>query len=327
MTELISDVLNLAQARHAFDVPRALPDVAADSIATVHRRLDRVGMSGIELALLRPGRDGVPIRIPARAEAPVSLDDPDAKGIHMSRLFLRLQEVLDRQEFTPQAVEEVLAGFVSSHHEISQSAFLAVEFEHLVRRPSLLSDHSAWRSYPVRIESRSGAGSTDHTLRVRLTYSSTCPCSAALSRQLIQDRFLEAFGGHRVAKIDEVTAWLGTQQAIAALPHSQRSHADVTVRLAAGPEEYPVDRLIENAESALGTAVQTVVKRADEQEFARLNAEQLMFCEDAARLLARSLDELQDAADYHISVRHLESLHPHDAVAVVTKGVEGGFTA
>ena len=327
MSELLSHVLNLAQARAAFDVPRMLPDVAEDSIAGVPRTLDRVGMAGIELALKRTGPDGVAIRIPARAEATISLDDPDAKGIHMSRLFLRVQEVFDNRDFSPLSVREALAGFVESHHEISRSAFLALEFEHLVRRSSLLSDLSGWRSYPVRIEARGSRGRAAHTLRVRLTYSSTCPCSAALSRQLIQEGFREAFGDARDVSVEDVAAWLGTQRAIAALPHSQRSHADVTVRLSETIDQYPIDLLIDRCETALGTAVQTAVKRVDEQEFARLNAQQLMFCEDAARLLARALDEFELAADYHVRVQHLESLHPHDAIAVVTKGVEGGFTA
>lgn len=327
MSELLSDALNLAAARHAYDRPRVLPDIAEDSIAGVRKTLDRVGMSGIELALLRTGTDGRTMQIPARAEAAVSLDDPEAKGIHMSRLFLRLQEVFDSRDFSPAAVEEALAGFVASHRDVSGSAFLAVCFEHLVRRPSLLSDLSGWRSYPVRIEAEGNAAATTHALRVRLTYSSTCPCSAALSRQLIQERFLDSFGDRRNVSVDDVTAWLGTQRAIAALPHSQRSHADVTVRLADGLAEYPIDRIIDRCEGAVGTAVQTAVKRADEQEFARLNAEQLMFVEDASRLLARSLDDLPGITDYRVSVRHLESLHPHDAFATVVKGIEGGFRA
>ncbi|MBA3312540.1 MAG: GTP cyclohydrolase FolE2 [Planctomycetota bacterium] len=327
MSELLSDVLNLAQAQSAFDAPRVLPDVTADSVAAVRRTLDRVGMSGIELVLRRTDSDGVAVRVPARAEAAVSLDDAEAKGIHMSRLFLRLQEEFDRRDFGPAAVEDVLAGFIKSHHEISRSAFLAVDFEHLVRRPSLLSDLSGWRSYPVRIEATGDAVETTHVLRVRLTYSSTCPCSAALSRQLVQERFSQAFGERTTVPVGDVAAWLGTQQAIAALPHSQRSHADVAVRLNRIGDEYPVDRIIEVCEAALGTAVQTAVKRVDEQEFARRNAEQLMFCEDAARLLAEALDDVGDVDDYHVRVRHLESLHPHDAVAVVTKGVEAGFRA
>ena len=47
--------------------------------------------------------------------------------------------------------------------------------------------------------------------------------------------------------------------------------------------------LIDRVEQALGTPVQTVVKREDEQAFARLNGENLMFCEDAARRMAAAL--------------------------------------
>jgi GTP cyclohydrolase I len=101
----------------------------------------------------------------------------------------------------------------------------------------------------------------------------------------------------------------------------------VTVRLAGGLGEYPIDRIIDRCEAAVGTPVQTAVKRADEQEFARLNAEQLMFVEDASRLLARALDDLAEVEDYKVVVRHLESLHPHDAVATIVKGIDGGFRA
>lgn len=326
MSDLVSDLLNIARAPSQFGSARLLPDIAEDSIAEVRKRIDRVGMSGIEIAIRRTGPDGIAIRTPARAEATVSLDDPNAKGIHMSRLFLHLQEVLDSQDLIPGTVENVLRRFVDSHQEISHSAFLAIEFEHLTRRASLLSELSAWRNYPVRVESSLKDGEFTHTLRVQLTYSSTCPCSAALSRQLIQERFQEIFSDRSTVSVDEVSAWLTTQQAIAALPHSQRSHADVTIRLT-GAEKYPIDLLIDACELALGTAVQAAVKRADEQEFARLNAEQLMFCEDAARIVAQALDDVSIADDYLVRVRHLESLHPHDAIAVVTKGVKGGFEA
>jgi len=327
MSELLSDILNLARAQSAFDAPRVLPDVAADSVATVRRPLDRVGMSGIELALRRTASDGSTVRVPARADASVSLDDADVKGIHMSRLFLRLQAELDQREFSPAAVEHVLRGFIESHRDMSRTAFVGLDFEHLVRRPSLLSELASWRSYPIRVEADFDGVKTTHRLRLRLTYSSTCPCSAALSRQLIQERFVGAFAERPTISLDEVTAWLGTQQAIAALPHSQRSHADVTVQFRNSGDDYRIDALIDLCESTLGTAVQTAVKRVDEQEFARRNAEQLMFCEDAARLLAQTLDGIDDVADFHIHVRHLESLHPHDAVAVATKGVSGGFRA
>ncbi|WP_205192559.1 GTP cyclohydrolase, FolE2/MptA family, partial [Burkholderia sp. LMG 13014] len=72
---------------------------------------------------------------------------------------------------------------------------------------------------------------------------------------------------------------------------------------------------------ALGTPVQTAVKRADEQAFAVLNGENLMFVEDAARRVQAALDGRH--ASPHVHVRHLESLHPHDAVAWAAPVREG----
>ena len=325
MSSLVSDVLNLSSAPTLEPATRILPDVADDSVAAIAKTLDRVGMDGIEVALRWIDDDGVTIRVPGRAEATVSLDDPAVKGIHMSRLFLALQDGLDSGPLTPVLLNNVLERFLVSHEGISRRSFVALDFEHLTRRESLLSGHSGWRSYPIHIETSRGQERDGHLLRLRITYSSTCPCSAALSRQLIQEGFCEAFQDHRAVPIEQVAAWLGTQQAIAALPHSQRSHAEVTVRLSDDATNYPIDDLIECCETALGTAVQAAVKRPDEQEFARLNAEQLMFCEDAARILARALDGAENVEDYHVRVRHLESLHPHDAVAEITKGIEGGL--
>ena len=67
-----------------------------------------------------------------------------------------------------------------------------------------------------------------------------------------------------------------------------------------------------------GTPVQTAVKREDEQAFARLNAENLMFCEDAARRVAAALSADPRIQRFDAEVAHFESLHAHDAVARVT---------
>ncbi|KUJ91951.1 MAG: putative GTP cyclohydrolase, partial [Pseudomonas sp. 63_8] len=64
-----------------------------------------------------------------------------------------------------------------------------------------------------------------------------------------------------------------------------------------------------------GTPVQTAVKRADEQAFALANGQNLMFCEDAARRLHRTLRQLPQASAFRLKVVHAESLHAHDAVA------------
>ncbi len=77
-----------------------------------------------------------------------------------------------------------------------------------------------------------------------------------------------------------------------ATPHSQRSVAEIKVQLNHKVTDFPVIALIDAIEDALQTPVQAAVKRADEQEFARLNGQNLMFCEDAARRLKHSLNQL-----------------------------------
>jgi len=72
-------------------------------------------------------------------------------------------------------------------------------------------------------------------------------------------------------------------------------------------------------EETIGTPVQTMVKRSDEQEFARLNADNLIFCEDAARKLKAMLEKSGWVKDYWFKVEHQESLHAHNAVVIDQK--------
>jgi GTP cyclohydrolase I len=145
-----------------------------------------------------------------------------------------------------------------------------------------------------------------------------------LARQLLQQQFLEDFSDHRWLSVSQAMRWLGSQGTLAT-PHSQRSHAEVAVVLAEGCTEFPITQMINAIESAVATPVQAAVKRSDEQEFARLNGENLMFCEDSARRIRVALEQIPLFVDYRVQASHLESLHPHDAVAIVVKGVPGGL--
>lgn len=305
--------------------PRLLPDVAARSTASVQGVLDFVGMSGVDVAVRRRDEHGHILLAPAEADAFVSLDDPLAKGIHMSRLFLRLHEALDAEELSPKLLERVLESFVQSHANLSRSSLVRLRYDHLCRQPSLVSDHSAWRHYPVEIESSLVEGRVRHALSLRVTYSSTCPCSAALAKQILRDQFEREFAGECALAPRQVAEWIESERMNYPTPHSQRSHADVDVVLDRAEVSFPVNDLIEVVETAVATAVQSVVKRIDEQRFAEINGENLMFCEDSARRIREAVEGVDYVKDYRIRVEHLESLHPHDAVAVVVKGLPGGF--
>ena len=90
-----------------------------------------------------------------------------------------------------------------------------------------------------------------------------------------------------------------------------------------GGDRKPHDEI----ENSLKTPVQATVKREDEQAFALLNGSNLMFCEDAGRRIQTALNHDERILDYWARCTHYESLHPHNAVSVVTKGLEGGYVA
>ena len=79
--------------------------------------------------------------------------------------------------------------------------------------------------------------------------------------------------------------------------------------------------------NALRTETQVMVRREDEQAFAELNGAKVKFVEDAARLLFAHLNEETRIIDFRVVCSHFESLHSHDAVAVLCRGVDGGFRA
>ncbi|MFN2334318.1 MAG: GTP cyclohydrolase, FolE2/MptA family, partial [Wenzhouxiangellaceae bacterium] len=78
-----------------------MPDVAAQPHKQPAGTLDWVGMNNIEMPVRLPGPDGEVIQTPARISAFVDLIDPEARGIHMSRLYLHLQRILAEYALTP----------------------------------------------------------------------------------------------------------------------------------------------------------------------------------------------------------------------------------
>ena len=308
------------------DSTKQMPDVASNSMVDhIHSTLDWVGMSEIHLPARVSDTLAGERPVSTSIQAYVNLANPDAKGIHMSRLFLMLEETFGDHSVSAASIEQLLRNFLETHEGLSTRGFVQLDFEYSMRRPALKSSYSGWKSYPVSIKGTLCEQGMRIEMYVEVPYSSTCPCSAALSRQLIQEQFRKDF---QEGKIDAeaVYEWLGTEEGIVATPHSQRSIAQVRVLLDhTEGSAFPITALIDSIEGALKTPVQTAVKRVDEQEFALLNGQNLMFCEDAARRLKQAIDPQSCYKDFWLRVNHLESLHAHNAVAIVTKEVDGGY--
>jgi len=306
---------------------RAMPDVAAHAVPDSAAVLDWVGMDAIEVpvSIVAPG--GRLIQAPGNVSAYVNLNQPQARGIHMSRLYLHVDKQLTDEPLSPRSIHRLLRDFLDSHQGLSDSAWVRIRFDYMVRRPALVSDKQGWRRYPVIISATHERGHFTLELATEVVYSSTCPCSAALARQLIQEQFRRDFPSSTPLEYQRVVDWLGSEQGINATPHSQRSLLQLRARLLPSFADFPIVDLIDLLEGALATPVQTAVKREDEQAFARLNGANLMFCEDAGRRVRAALLNDDRITDFWARAIHQESLHPHDAVAVVSKGVAGGYGA
>lgn len=302
--------------RDAMKKPLLLPDVAQEKIVNLGS-LDWVGMNDIHLPIevLVEGRS---TQIMGRVRVEVSLDEPTSRGIHMSRLFLLIQKSLTQQPIDLPFLQKLTSHLLESHKELSLNSRIEIKFQIPVRRSALKSDHWAWRSYPLIFKIENKKGKIRSFVSAHVLYSSTCPASAALARQLVVEEIKKEFKDQSQVKLDKICDWLNAGDGAIATPHAQRSRARVKVEVLEGINFNAVD-LINLIEDSLQTPVQGAVKRIDEQEFARRNGKNLMFCEDAARRVARALDQMDQILGYRAQFEHFESLHSHNAVSSVSR--------
>ena len=258
--------------------------------------IQQVGIHNFRLPLRFLNRDGAPLMLETSVTGTVSLE-AHKKGINMSRVmrtFYEHQEEL----FSLDLLENILHDYRTSLGSLE--AYLILRFNYPMVNESLRSGLTGYQYYQVALEARMDrAGAVRKFIRFDFVYSSTCPCSYELSQHAIQERN------------------------IAAVPHSQRSVARVSVELS---DFLWIEDLRDLCLEALKTETQVMVKREDEQAFAELNAAYLKFVEDAVRLLHEQLDPDPRIKDFKVVASHQESLHSHDAVSVLVKGVRGGFT-
>lgn len=299
---------------------KVLPDIAKSISTSPHLTLDWVGMGAVEGSVLVEGS-----RVPCDIDVYVDLIDPKSKGIHMSRLYLASAEELQSEELNFRQINDLLVRLVEEQGGLSSQSRLRLDFKLPLMRKALVSNTEGERHYPITIEAYAGKNESgqgyefDLKVEFKLLYSSTCPCSAALSRQLVESNWKKFASSQDSIDAGVVSDWLKKESSIVATPHAQRSEAHVKV---SPRNEFRISDLKDWVDSienlVLKTPVQTAVKREDEQEFARLNGTNLMFCEDAARKLGVWLGDQAVFSKYWARVEHQESLHSHNAVSEIS---------
>lgn len=280
----------------------SLPDMmeaAHDAIQGANVPIQQVGIHNFKLPLNYRTKSGEILTLETSVTGTVSLE-AELKGINMSRIMRTFYDHKD-EVTTGEWMGKVLKNYLRNID--SKDARLKIAFSYPMQRESLRSGLSGYQFYHVAFEGvMTRDGRYRRFIHFDFVYSSACPCSAELSEHARDLR-----GAYTV-------------------PHSQRSKARVTVEEAEGKKIW-IEDIHAHCLNALQTETQVMVKREDEQAFAELNGAYLKFVEDAARLLYREFDADKRIADFRIACSHLESLHSHDAVSVICKGVKGGFTA
>ena len=262
----------------------------------------------------------------AKLSLQVSLDKASHRGIHMSRLYLLLHKNFAKKPVTFSLIKKTLQEGIKSQKGDSSSGFLSVHSRWPVLRKALKSSVKGWREYPFFMEVFYSSQKKKFEFFVggEVLYSSTCPCSASLSLNLIKNNFANKLNSQKAFTKTEILEKMSEKDFLTATPHAQKSSAFFKVKLKeshAFSTDFSLIKLIDEIEACLGTAVQTAVKREDEAEFARKNASNLMFCEDAVRRLGILFKEKKSFKAYSIRVEHYESLHPFTVKSEITKGM------
>lgn len=275
----------------------SLPDLQNDVYGGIKKNIEHVGIHNFRLPLKYDKKDGGTIELETRVTGTVSLDAA-ARGVNLSRVILTFYKFKDR-DFNTELLEEILQAYREKIGSFDARIFL--NFSYPIIQKSLRTDNEGYQYYNVTIEvNLNRNGEFTRKIHFDFVYSSACPCSNELSEHARKYR-------NR-----------------AAIPHSQRSVARIT---AVYDKHIWIEDLQQLCLNALKTETQVAVKRSDEQAFAELNGSNPKFVEDAARLLYRELSNNETVLDFRVILSHLESLHSHDAISVISKGVEGGLTS
>ncbi len=288
------------------DYQASLPDLMSpehNDAAHILAPIQQVGIAGFRLPLHYAAADKESsLALETRVSGTVSLP-AHQRAINMSRIIRTFYE-FEAEVFSLDTLPKVLTRFVETVG--SPSARLRLDFSFPMLQRSLRSGLAGYQYYDCAFEAQLTRGADGQEEKLRrwirfdFVYSSACPCSSELAEHARQSR------------------------GVFAVPHSQRSRARVWVEAAVGAS-LGVEDVQAACLRALQTETQVMVRRPDEQAFAELNGAHVKFVEDAARLLHREFSSDGRVRDFQIICSHLESLHSHDAVAVICKGVPGGF--
>ncbi len=207
----------------------------------------------------------------------------DFRGTHMSRFLEVLQEI-GVKKVNRKRIRMILLEM--KKRLAAKSAHIEIFFPYFIRKTAPVSRMSGLNEYQCAL-----FGSDDEEdifrliLEVNATVLTLCPCSKELSPN--------------------------------ASAHNQRNL--VKVRLRSGPLIW-IEDIIEIIESSASSPIYPILKRVDEKYVMDHAHEKPRFVEDIVREIAQKMDALHGIHWFSVSCESYESIHNHNAYALIEKG-------
>jgi GTP cyclohydrolase I len=201
----------------------------------------------------------------------------EVRGTHMSRFVSFLQQY--REDISPARLGEMLKKIKASLK--SDAAHLEVSFPFFLEKAAPVSGAMGFLAYEASWDMTLHGRTLETICTVRVPIGTLCPCSKAIS-----DRGA----------------------------HNQRGLVTLRVRAKKAPDVAVLAALVESAASC---ELFSVLKRPDEKFVTERAYDNPNFVEDVARNVAMQVAKLPTAQWFSVSVENYESIHQHDAYAVI----------
>lgn len=271
-----------------------LPDVHNDTKPEIGEHIDRIGVQKVKIPIMFIGNHNS-FKTIATVSMLVSLNY-DIRAVSLSKFMIYLKEYIDKPMIIPDDVFKLLKSFDNiSKHTVFKTSTIRFDFDYSINKKSPVSGNVFPQFYRCffKFELMCGDNLISHK-GVTVPYSSYCPCSHSLCE----------YTGEGI-------------------PHAQRSYCDLIIE----SEEkcLTLGYMIKLIEECVVNETYPIIKRDDEQDIAITASKNTFFIEDIIRLIERNLRMIDSAKDWIVRLRHEESIHSHEVMAIAWKGEEFGF--
>jgi GTP cyclohydrolase I len=214
------------------------------------------------------------------ATAALTVDLPHHfKGTHMSRFV----EVLN--EFGPELhvdnIHAILRELASRLD--SECAHVDFEFPFFLEKKAPVTGAVGMMDYTARFSATLEKGAVDFMVTVIVPVTTLCPCSKAIS----------AHGAH-----------------------NQRGQVTFSIRFA---KPVWIEDMIQLVEDSASSELYSLLKRPDEKAVTERAYENPVFVEDLVRNIAARADRAADIVWYRVEAENYESIHNHNAYALLER--------